>query len=50
VKRVKSSIIYIRRIILMLKKARLNKEHISTKNKKDRSKTNKTSAKDKTGE
>jgi predicted nucleotide-binding protein (sugar kinase/HSP70/actin superfamily) len=50
VKKAKSSVIYIRRIILMLKEARLNKEHILTKNRKDKSKTNKTRAKDRTSE
>jgi hypothetical protein len=34
----------------MLRKARLSKEHILIKNRKDRSKTNKIRAKDKTGE
>jgi hypothetical protein len=37
-------------MILMSREARLSKEHILTKNRKDRSKTNKTRAKDKTGE
>jgi hypothetical protein len=48
VKRAKSSVIYARRIILMLRKARLNKEHILTKNRKDRSKTNEIKARDRT--
>jgi hypothetical protein len=39
---------YIRRIILILKEARLNREYILTKNRKDRSETNKTRARDKT--
>jgi hypothetical protein len=34
----------------MLRKARPSKEHILTKNRKNRSKTNKTRAKDKTNE
>jgi hypothetical protein len=34
----------------MLKKARPSREHILTKNRKDRSKTNETKAKDKTSE
>jgi hypothetical protein len=38
----------VRKIILMLREVRLNKEHILTKNRKDKSKTNKTRAKDKT--
>jgi hypothetical protein len=50
VKRAKSSVIYIKRMILIQRKARLNKEHILTKNRKDRSKTNKTRAKNKTSE
>jgi hypothetical protein len=36
-------------MILMLREVRLSKEHILTKNRKDRSKTNKTRAKNKTG-
>jgi hypothetical protein len=50
VKRAKSSVIYIKRIILIQRRARPNKEHILTKNKKDRSKTNKTRAKNRTNE
>jgi hypothetical protein len=42
VKKAKNSIIYIKKIILIQKKARLNREHILTKNKKNKSKTNKT--------
>jgi hypothetical protein len=34
----------------MLRGARLSKEHILTKNRKDKSKTNKTRARDKTSE
>jgi hypothetical protein len=34
----------------MLRETRPNKEHILTKNKKNKSKTNKTRARDKTGE
>jgi hypothetical protein len=45
---VKNDTIYIKRIILIQRKARLNKEHILTKNRKDKSKTNKTRARDKT--
>jgi hypothetical protein len=37
-------------MILIQRKARPNKEHILTKNKKDRSKTNETRAKDRTSE
>jgi hypothetical protein len=49
VRKAKSSVIYIKKIILMLRKTRFSKEHILTKNKKNRSKTNKTRAKDRTG-
>jgi hypothetical protein len=42
--------IYVKRIILIQKRARLSKEHILTKNRKDRSKTNETKAKNKTNE
>jgi hypothetical protein len=48
VRRAKNSVIYVKRIILMQRKARPNKEHILTKNRKDKSKTNKTRAKDRT--
>jgi hypothetical protein len=48
VKKAKNSIIYIKRIILIQRKARPSKEHILTKNRKNKSKTNKTRAKDKT--
>jgi hypothetical protein len=48
VRKAKSSVMYTKRIILILREARLSKEHILTKNKKDKSKTNKTRAKDKT--
>jgi hypothetical protein len=34
----------------MLRRAKLNREHILTKNRKDRSKTNKTRARDRTSE
>jgi hypothetical protein len=37
-------------MILIPRKARLSKEHILTKNRKDKSKTNKTKARDKTSE
>jgi hypothetical protein len=50
VKKAKSSIIYIKRIILIQKSIRLNKEHILTKNRKNKSKTNKIRAKNKTSE
>jgi hypothetical protein len=50
VKKAKSSAMYIKKIILIQRGARLSKEHISTKNRKDRSKTNKTKARDRTGE
>jgi hypothetical protein len=43
-------VIYIKRIILIQRKARPSKKHILTKNRKDRSKTNKTRAKDRTNE
>jgi hypothetical protein len=49
VRRAKSSAIYIKRIILIQRGARLSKEHILTKNRKDRSKTNETRARDRTG-
>jgi hypothetical protein len=39
----------VRRIILMPRRTRPSKEHILTKNRKDRSKTNKTRARDRTG-
>jgi hypothetical protein len=48
VRKAKSSIIYIKRIILIQKSVRLNKKCILIKNRKDRSKTNKTKTKDKT--
>jgi hypothetical protein len=48
VRKAKSSVIYIKKIILIQKRARLSKEHILTKNRKDKSKTNKTRARDKT--
>jgi hypothetical protein len=48
VRRAKSSVIYTRRIISMLRGARPSREHISTKNRKDRSKTNETRARDRT--
>jgi hypothetical protein len=50
VKKTKSNTIYIKKIILILKKTRLSKEHILTKNGKDKSKTNKTKARNKTSE
>jgi hypothetical protein len=49
VKKAKSGVIYVKRIILILREARPNREHILTKNRKDRSKTNKTKARDRTG-
>jgi hypothetical protein len=48
VKKAKSNIIYIKRIILIQRRARPSKKHILTKNKKDKNKTNKIKAKDKT--
>jgi hypothetical protein len=48
VKKAKNGIIYVKKIILMQKRTRLNKEHILTKNRKDKSKTNKTRARDRT--
>jgi hypothetical protein len=50
VRKAKNSVIYIRRIISMLRRARPSKEHILTKNRKDRSKINKTRARDRTSE
>jgi hypothetical protein len=50
VKRTKSSAIYVKRIILIQRGARPSKEYISTKNKKDKSKTNKTKARNRTSE
>jgi hypothetical protein len=41
---------YIKRIILIQRRARLSKEHILIKNRKDRSKTNKTRARNRTSE
>jgi hypothetical protein len=49
-RRAKSSVMYVKRIILMQRGARPSKEHILTKNRKDRSETNKTRARDRTGE
>jgi hypothetical protein len=40
---------YTRRIISMPREARPSKEHILTKNRKNKSKTNKTRARDRTG-
>jgi hypothetical protein len=48
VRRAKNSVIYVKKIILIQKRTRPNKEHILTKNRKDRSKTNKTRARDRT--
>jgi hypothetical protein len=50
VKKAKNGVIYTKRIILMLRRVRLSKEHILIKNKKDKSKTNKIRARDKTSE
>jgi hypothetical protein len=50
VKKAKNGIIYIKRIILIQRGVRLSKEHILTKNKKNKSKTNKTKARDRTDE
>jgi hypothetical protein len=41
---------YVKRMILMQRGTRLSKEHILTKNRKDRSKTNETRARDRTSE
>jgi hypothetical protein len=41
---------YVKRIILMQRRARLSREHILIKNRKNRSKTNKTRARDRTSE
>jgi hypothetical protein len=43
-------VIYIKRIILIQRSVRPSKEHILTKNRKNRSKTNKTKTRDRTGE
>jgi hypothetical protein len=48
VKRTKSNIIYIKRIILIQRRTKLSRKYILTKNRKDRSEINKTKAKDKT--
>jgi hypothetical protein len=40
----------VKKIILIQREARFNKEHILTKNRKDRSKTNKIKARDRTDE
>jgi hypothetical protein len=48
VKKAKSSIIYVKKIILIQRETRPSKEHILTKNRKNRSKTNKTRARDRT--
>jgi hypothetical protein len=50
VRKAKSSVIYIKKIILIQKEARPNKEYILTKNRKNKSKTNKTRARDRTSE
>jgi hypothetical protein len=50
VKKAKSSVMYVKRIILIQRSVRPNKEYILTKNRKDKSKTNKTKARDKTSE
>jgi hypothetical protein len=42
-------VIYIKRIILIQKDTRPSKKYILTKNKKDKSETNETRARDKTG-
>jgi hypothetical protein len=49
-RRAKNSVIYIKRIILIQRRVRLNREHILIKNRKNKSKTNKTKARDRTGE
>jgi hypothetical protein len=48
VRKAKNGVIYIKKIILIQRKTRLNREYILTKNRKDRSKINKTRAKDRT--
>jgi hypothetical protein len=50
VRKAKSGAMYVRRIILIQRRARPSREHISTKNGKDRSETNETRARDRTGE
>jgi hypothetical protein len=49
VRRAKSGVMYVKKMILIQRRARLSREHISTKNGKDRSKTNETRARDRTG-
>jgi hypothetical protein len=49
VRRAKSGVMYMKRMILIQRGARPSKEHISTKNRKNRSETNETRARDKTG-
>jgi hypothetical protein len=49
VRRAKSGAIYVKRMILIQRGARPSRKHISTKNRKDRSKTNETRARDRTG-
>jgi hypothetical protein len=48
VKKAKNGVIYVKRIILIQRGVRPSKKHILTKNRKDKSKTNKTKARDKT--
>jgi hypothetical protein len=50
VKKAKSSIIYIKKIILIQRGVKPSKEYILIKNRKDKSKTNETKAKDRTSE
>jgi hypothetical protein len=48
VRKAKSGVIYIKKIILIQRSIRFNKEYILTKNRKDKSKTNKIRARDRT--
>jgi hypothetical protein len=50
VRKAKSGVIYVKKIILIQKRVRPSKEHILTKNRKDKSKTNKIRARDRTSE
>jgi hypothetical protein len=48
VRRAKSGAIYVKKMILIQRSIRPSKKHILTKNRKNRSKTNKTKARDRT--
>jgi hypothetical protein len=49
VRRAKSGAMYVKRMILIQRRARPSKKYISTKNRKDKSETNETRARDRTG-